>query len=334
MNTGIWPKSAVIARNNFRYKSLSCWSYNIAVGCEHACRFCYVPSVSTNKMGPKLAELGVKDPDAEWGDYVFLRDWNKQAFDNSLRRATQLQAAELNADGNRAVMFCTTTDPYQVMRGATPELTRELQAKRRGLTRWALETIMQESDLNVRILTRSPLAKADFDLMARYPKRILFGMSIPTLDNRLAKVYEPKAPAPSARLDTLIEAHKRGITTYVAIAPTYPECDYFDMKATLEAVIAADPVTIFMEPINIRAENVARIAEAGREEGVPLKTRVFDNRTEWEAYAVGQLFAFEKAAYECGVWNKLHLWPDASLKKAVTPSWLDKWWNRISEWPK
>src|ERR1039458_443808 len=63
-----WHAPAVIAENNFIYKSLSNWAFNVAVGCSHACRFCYVPSAATIKQGPKLAEYGVKDPDAEWGD--------------------------------------------------------------------------------------------------------------------------------------------------------------------------------------------------------------------------------------------------------------------------
>jgi len=70
---GVWPSPAVIAPNNFVYKSLSNWAFNIAVGCSHACRFCYVPSASTIKMETKLAEYGVMDADAEWGDYVLLR---------------------------------------------------------------------------------------------------------------------------------------------------------------------------------------------------------------------------------------------------------------------
>src|SRR5207249_6723258 len=75
---GIWHAPAGIAQNHFVYKSLSNWAFNIAVGCPHACRFCYVPSAATIKQGPKLAEYGVEDPDAEWGDYVLLRPWDEQ----------------------------------------------------------------------------------------------------------------------------------------------------------------------------------------------------------------------------------------------------------------
>ena len=42
-----WHAPAVIAENNFVYKSLSNWAFNVAVGCSHACRFCYVPSAAT-----------------------------------------------------------------------------------------------------------------------------------------------------------------------------------------------------------------------------------------------------------------------------------------------
>ena len=41
-----WFVPASIALNNFIHKSLSNWAFNIAVGCSHACRFCYVPDAS------------------------------------------------------------------------------------------------------------------------------------------------------------------------------------------------------------------------------------------------------------------------------------------------
>src|SRR3984957_3377612 len=112
---GMWHAPAVIAENNFVYKSLSNWAFNVAVGCSHACRFCYVPSAATIKQGPKLAEYGVKDPDAEWGDYVLLRRWDQDKFLASLRTAEDVPRSQLKRDGNRAVIYCSTTDPYQVI---------------------------------------------------------------------------------------------------------------------------------------------------------------------------------------------------------------------------
>ncbi len=116
---GYWQAPAVIAENHFIYKSLSNWSFNVAVGCSHACRFCYVPNAATIKQGPKLAQYGVEDPDAEWGDYVLLRPWDEQRFLSSLRSAENTPRKQLKPDGNRAVIYCSTTDPYQVIRHGT-----------------------------------------------------------------------------------------------------------------------------------------------------------------------------------------------------------------------
>lgn len=339
-----WHAPAVIAENHFVYKSLSNWAFNVAVGCSHACRFCYVPSAATIKQGPKLAEYGVKDPDADWGDYVLLRPWDEQKFLASLRSAENTPRKQLKPDGNRAVIYCSTTDPYQVIRHPNPARQRELAAHARYLVRHSLELIRDQSTLNVRILTRSPLARADFDLFRSFGKRLVFGMSLPTLRNDLAKVYEPKAPAPSQRLATLRAAKEAGLHVYVAIAPTYPECDEADLRATLQAVAELEAITIFHEPINIRAENVARIDAQAREVGLQLKMEVFATRESWQDYAVGSLHKVWELARELRIEKRLHLWPDKSLgsqalaDRMPNPSKylkrLQHWWYRISEWPR
>jgi DNA repair photolyase len=340
---GLWSAPAVISPNNFKYKSLSNWAFNIAVGCSHACRFCYVPSAATIKQGPKLAEHGVKDPDADWGDYVLVREWDERKFLASLRTAEKAPRATLKPDGNRAVIYCSTTDPYQVVHHPDSARQRELSAQARFVVRRSLELIRDQSTLNVRVLTRSPLAREDFDLFASFGSRLLLGMSIPTLRNDLAKVYEPKAPAPSQRLAALQDAKKAGLNVFVALAPTYPECGEADLRATLEAVGELNPLTIFHEPINIRAENVARIAAQANSTGVVLRTEVFSSREAWEEYAVASLRCVEKIAHELAIGDRLHLWPDKSLgsrlalKRVKHPEahlkWLERWWHRISEWP-
>jgi len=366
---GIWHAPAVIAENHFVYKSLSNWAFNVAVGCSHACRFCYVPSAATIKQGPRLAEYGVKDPDPEWGDYVLLRPWDEQKFLASLRAAETTPRKQLKPDGNRAVIYSSTTDPYQVIRHPDPARQRELAGHARFLVRRSLELIRDESTINVRILTRSPLARGDFDLFKSFGKRLVFGMSLPTLRNDLAKVYEPKAPAPSQRLATLHAAKEAGLHVYVALAPTYPECDEADLRATLQAVAELEPITIFHEPINIRAENVARIERQAEALGlVPLRkfaqsdtlsssteeragvrsrilrTDVFATRESWQDYAVNALHTVSEIAKELGIEKHLHLWPDKSLgsqslaDRMRNPSKylkrLEHWWHRVSEWPK
>ena len=374
---------AQIQRNKFKFKSLSSWSYNIAVVCRHACRFCYVPSSqqtgpgkkkeNTGNLAKTLRDYGVLDPDADWGKYVLFRPWDENKFLASLKRAENTPRRELNRDGNRAIILCSTTDPYQTVSiPENPEKQKLLNHQCRFLVRRALELILTESTLNVRILTRSPLASRDFDLFRKFGDRLIFGMSIPTLDDELCKVYEPHAPGVQARLKTLKAAAEAGIPIFVAMAPTYPECDEADLRRTLEALRPLKPLTIFHEPINVRAENVDRIARhaAALNMQARMKREVFDNPASWRHYAIDQLMLVQKIATELGLENRLHLWPDKSLKSKQRflevrallriPSicgqrltrhekqqrrdanaaayvkfeqWITLWHSRISEWP-
>lgn len=333
-----WTNPPVIALNNFKYKALSNWSYNVAVGCNHACRFCYVPEVSTNRMAGKLEGMGVDDPDEQWGNYVFVRPFDEKAFRASLKRAISEDASgTLPKDGNRAIMLCTTTDPYQSIYHPDAGERKKLNGGLEEAVRKALLIIRDESDLNVRILTRSPLAVRDFDLMLTFGARLMFGMSIPTLNDQLARIYEPHAPSPSKRRETLRKAKVAGLHVYCAVAPTYPECDRDDLQATFKALTEIEPMTIFHEPINIRAENVERIKAHAEAHGFTVNTTVFETPLSWATYARAQLELVETIAGELNLASRLHLWPDKDLPGRLRDpkftEWCMKKWARLSEWP-
>ena len=105
-----------------------------------------------------------------------------------------------------------------------------------------------------------------------------------------------------------------------------------------------EPITIFHEPINIRAENVARIETQAADTGVRLRTEVFATRESWQDYAVNALHTVSELAKELGVEKHLHLWPDKSLgsqsladrmpNPAKYLKRLEHWWRRVSEWPR
>lgn len=339
---GIWFKHVEIAKNNFLHKSLSDWACNPSVGCLHGCRFCYVPEVSTRKLSTPLGERGVGDPDANWGEYAFLRTFDEKKFRASVRKAEKVPANELSHDGHRAIMFSTTTDPYQVFFHPDAKQRKELNQASAAMMTRMLEIIRDESTLNVRILTRSPLVRADFEVLKSLGNRVVLGMSLPTLRADLAKLYEPGAPAPARRLETLQLAQKAGIPVCVMMAPTFPECDRADLKATLEAIKSVNPVTIFHEPINIRADNAQRIAGHAQKLGITANTEVFASKEAWERYALQSFADMEAVAKEVGLYDRLHLWVDGALgtktflKKAPNPeahqAWVNYWWNRVSEW--
>ena len=341
---GIWPQPARIAESNFVHKSLSNWSFNIAVGCSHGCRFCYVPATLQGRIRSTMSDYNVEDPDSQWGNYVLVRRFDRDIFLHSLALAEYADPKLLERGGNRAVIYCSTTDPYQTIRLAG-DITRqkELHAEARSMVRESLELIRDYSTLNVRILTRSPMAAADFDLFKSFGPRLMFGMSLPTLDDRLAQIYEPHAPSPTARLRCLQHAAEWGLNVFVAVAPMYPEIGRDDLQRTLEAIAGLGALTIFAEPINIRAENVARIAAHARTLGLKMRVEVFENRRVWEDYALAQLKMIEAIAGELGLAPRLHLWPDHALGSRYTAErqpdpkefekWIHQWWKRRSEWP-
>ena len=173
------------------------------------------------------------------------------------------------------------------------------------LTRRSLELIRDHSTLNVRILTRSLIARRDFDIFQTFGDRLLLGMSVPTLDSRISKAYEPTAPAPHHRLETLIAARKAGINVFVALAPTYPECSRADLVRTLEAVKKLEPVTIYHEPVNVRLGNVEKIKAQAALEGVALQPEVFETKQKWARYALSQFHMVEEIARELHVHDRL-----------------------------
>lgn len=344
MNSKLHRSPATIEVNNFKFKSLSCWSLNFFLGCSHGCRICYVPGTSANKQKNLLQQYEVMDPVMEWGDYVLVRPWNERAFMNSLKHAEDTPASELNRDGNRAVCLCSTTDPYQVIRHPEPQKQKSFNAHARSLRRRALVAIRDNSTLNVRILTRSALAIEDFDILRGFGDRLMLGVSLPTLDPVISRFYEPMAPAPSHRLNLIREAHAAGIHTYVAVAPVYPEVGYKGILEVFHAVKPVNPLTVFMEPVNLRLGVRERIQIAAAEQGREIDMEPYMGGTAWADYAIKFLKHAEVAAREVGILDRLHLWPDHDALGSKTVieqqrdpaaylSWLQKYWNRISEWP-
>ncbi|MEN8742925.1 MAG: radical SAM protein [Phaeobacter gallaeciensis] len=333
-----------IEANNFRFKSLSAWCCNMFLGCMHACPICFAPETSANKQKQMLRSFGILDPVLDWGRYLLLRPLDKQKFLASLQRAVETHPGLRKRDGNDAVMFCSTTDAYQVIHHASPGEQRRFQRMAKNSRRWMLVAIRDHSDLNVRILTRSPLAQEDFDIFQSLGNRLLLGTSLPTLDPVISRIYEPKVSAPRQRLKLLTDAHEAGIPTYVAVAPVYPEVGYDGMLEVLEAVTDSSPHTVFLEPVNLKLEIAQRVRREARRQGRDIDTTPYSDSGAWSDYAIRTLREAERAADVAGISARLHLWPDhegLSLKSVIERqpdseeylSWLRRWWDRVSEWP-
>jgi DNA repair photolyase len=310
----------------------------------HACPICFAPETSANKQKQMLREFGLLDPILDWGRYLLLRPLDKLKFLTSLRRADQTHPGLRKRDGNDAIMFCSTTDAYQVIHHPDPATQRRFQRMAKASRRWMLKAIRDHSSLNVRILTRSPLAKEDFDIFQSFGNRLLLGTSLPTLDATISRIYEPKVAAPRHRLKLLTDARAAGIHTYVAVAPVYPEIGYDGMLEVFRAVKATKPWTVFMEPVNLKLQIAERVQRSARERGEDIDMTPYTDSRVWADYAIRTLRDAERDAEVAGISDRLHLWPDheelsrkSVIERQPAPTaylvWLRRWWDRVSEWP-
>ena len=185
------------------------WTINPYRGCEFGCRYCYARYTH---------------------EFMGLTRW--EDFEEKIyvkRDAARILVRELAPERltGQSIALGTATDPYQ-------------PAERRyGVTRSLLAVMALARDLRLSITTKSDLVTRDIDLLRRIAAKnsVHVNLTVTTLDRRLARILEFRAPTPERRLNTLRTLRQAGIVAGVNIAPIMP--DITDSRANLEAVIAA-----------------------------------------------------------------------------------------------
>lgn len=298
------PTKAVLSSSALHHKNLCNYVINVATGCTHGCKFCYVPSTPNIKTrGEMLKEQAdVDNGQKEWGSYLLYRDDLPERLGQKLDRK---QTWEKTPDGRGVVMISSGTDCYQDRRAAQ-------------ITRGCVIELVNHGR-PVRILTRSPAVVRDIDVFKAANGLVTVGSSIPCLDDEQVRAIEPGAPAPSARLRALEEVSNAGVPVYVSMSPTYPTQDREDLRNLLrEFKKRLDPDVVFHEPINPRGGNFEMTVEAAREAGqkeLAEELSKLRDRENWIEYSKEQLTAVEELGEELDV--PVHLWPDKQFVKHV-----------------
>jgi DNA repair photolyase len=133
---------------------------------------------------------------------------------------------ELAAPGYepRVIAIGTNTDPYQ-------PIEREHR-----IMRGILE-VLEKANHPVGIVTKSALVVRDIDILTRMAERNLVkvGISVTTLDAKLARSMEPRASTPTKRLEALQKLTAAGIPTKVMIGPVIPALNDSEMERILDS---------------------------------------------------------------------------------------------------
>jgi len=184
-------------------------SINPYLGCEHGCVYCFAR--------PTHAYLGLS-PGLDFESKLFVKP-----------DAPTLLERELSAPNYqpRTIAIGTNTDPYQPIE------------RRYEIMRQILE-VLERAGHPVGIVTKSALVLRDIDILARMAKRNLVNVaiSVTTLDPKLARTMEPRAPTPSRRLEALRQLSAAGVPTAVMVAPIVPAINDAEIERILDAAAA------------------------------------------------------------------------------------------------
>jgi len=185
-------------------------SINPYRGCEHGCVYCFAR--------PTHAYLGLS-PGLDFESRLYAKP------DAPAMLAKELAAPDYEA---RMIAIGTNTDPYQPI---------ERESK---IMRGILE-VLEQAGHPVGIVTKSTLVARDIDILSRLAKRNLakVAISVTSLDPKLARTMEPRAPTPQRRLEALKALSEAGIPTTVMVAPVIPALNDSEIERILDAAAHA-----------------------------------------------------------------------------------------------
>lgn len=180
------------------------YTINPYFGCEFGCLYCYADFMS------RFSHMRKEFPEnCKWGEFVGVKiniAEKLKAEILKIESGTSLFSGEKKTKPN--IHMSIVTDPYQPVE------------KRFKLTRKCLE-ILLEFQYSTVILTRSPLVLRDIELLANF-ESVEVGLSITTDDDKIRKIFEPKAPSIISRIKTLEKLKKNNIKTFAFIGPILP----------------------------------------------------------------------------------------------------------------
>jgi DNA repair photolyase len=216
------------------------WSVNPYRGCYHGCAYCYAR------------------PSHEYLGFGSGTDFERKIVIK--RRAPELLRAALARRSwtKETIVFSGNTDCYQ-----------PLEATYR-LTRGCLEACADFGN-PCHVITKAPLIERDLDVLSRLAEKGLFGatISVPFLDERMARILEPGVATPSRRLLTIERLVQAGIRVSVNVAPVIPGLTDRDIPKILAAVARAGASSAGMTMLRLPG-SVAEVFEQRLRAAFPL----------------------------------------------------------------
>ncbi len=214
-------------------------SINPYRGCEHGCIYCFArPTHAFHDLSPGI-------------------DFESRLF--AKPDAAKLLHATLSRPGYEVapIALGTNTDPYQPIE------------EHWRITRSILELLL-ETRHPFTITTKADRVLRDLDIIAPAAKLGLasVAISVTSLDPKVHRTLEPRAPAPRKRLAAIQALGEAGVPALVAIAPVIPQVTDHELDSIVAAAAEAGARGGFFLPVRLPLE-VAPLFRAWLDEHYP-----------------------------------------------------------------
>jgi len=116
--------------------------------------------------------------------------------------------------------------------------------------------VLLEARHPVTIVTKSALIVRDLDILTKLAKLglVSVGISVTSMDHRLARFMEPRASTPSRRLEAIKLLSESGIPTRIMAAPMIPAVNDHELERILDAGKAQGASTASMILLRLPGE--------------------------------------------------------------------------------
>jgi len=116
--------------------------------------------------------------------------------------------------------------------------------------------VLAETDHPVAITTKSDRVVRDIDILATMAAKGLATVcvSVTSLDAKVARTVEPRAPTPERRLTAVAKLAAAGIPTYVSIAPVIPAITDHEIEHLVARAAEAGARHAFFIPVRLPHE--------------------------------------------------------------------------------
>lgn len=287
------PAKTVINFDSGFGKKLLCDGpvFNAGQACVYNCQFCYVESMQ-RKQRMWFEKHGLPN------DYKHMDVVIRNADAVKIAREQLESYPEIERRKQKVIYSSTKVDVAGNM-----ELVRE--------TVEICKVILELTNWDIRLLSKSNLLpqiakqlEIEF-LNGRIPespnpvRRIIYGVSTGTLDDKLATAFEEGTPLVSKRIESLHLLQDNGFRTFGMICPSLPQVpttaiseheSYLRFADKMCEAIRGDRCEhVWAEVINVRGESFKRtekaLGDAGYHQEAAYLNQVSHNKDSWEAYA-------------------------------------------------